>query len=416
MKWGSIIPPIAVIGLILIGQSRESYSQQVPPEPHRHPGNFAKVEQMVDDISSEQSASAEEKVRSFGYIMANLKWPQNTPITICFLQPAVPNETSSPETINRIVGLMQQWVQPGFANLKLDFGSPDSWRRCSPGVASDIRIGFDPNSSNGPRWSIVGHDLGAAADQPTANFYFDHNMLAAASNSSLGYYFRYTILHETGHALGFIHEHQGGNCDGEFNFQKLYQYYGWTEKMINDNFRHLSDPKVAELTPYCRGSVMNYVVDPAYYIKGAASICYTPPVSQLAECDQKTAAVAYPGSAASQILGAGQVHSMIATAMGDEPTSTDQRRLLVRAARDVAEKAALPDHIINNLKQASDATDLQNSNELQNTQLALGQIVSQSAVAGGGSALAPNMTLAPPSVTEQKAILKITEALRPDIP
>jgi hypothetical protein len=107
---------------------------------------------------------------------------------------------------------------------------------------------------------------------------------------------------------------------------------------------------------------------------------------------------------------------MISTAMGDEPTSTDQRRFLVRTAMKIAEKAALPDQIINNLKQASSATDLQNSNELQNTQLSLGQIVSQSAVAGNGSALAPNMTFVPPSIAEQKAIIKITEALRPDGP
>jgi TPR repeat protein len=236
-----------------------------------------------------------------------------------------------------------------------------------------------------------------------------------ARNSPLVNYFPYTILHEFGHALGLIHEHQGGNCQNEFNFQSLYKYYGWSQKMIDANFKHISDPRVSQLTPYCRGSVMNYVVDAAYYNKGAASVCYTPPVSQLADCDRQTATIAYPPPGPAKFLAAAQAHAIVATATGETPANAEQRRRLVSAAAQAAEKAALPDQIVAPLKRASEAADPQNSADLKDASLSLAQFVAQnSASSGSNGTSGPGIALAPPGPDEQKSIVRITETLKPD--
>jgi len=378
-------------------------AQVVPPEPHRHPGNFAAIEQLVTEINSAEKSEQINKMRNFGYIMARLKWSQSRPVKICFIDPAVSNETSSPKTIERIITLAMKWVQPSYANLTLDFGPPSARRRCSSADNGDIRIGFDPKSPYGPNWSVVGNDSSIPPDKPTANFYFE-------PDSGLAYYFPYTILHEFGHALGLIHEHQGGNCEGEFDFTLLYQYYGWTKEQIDANFRHLTNPGIVQLTPYCKGSIMNYVVDKAYYYQKTASVCYTPPISQLAECDQKTASVAYPPVVAAQSQAASQVYSIV-EASTDDTLPNEQKKLLLAGAADVAQKAGLPDQLVDLIKRtAEDPTSFTDST-IRDLRLTLSNI-SKITVGGAASGpAAPNILMPAPSPAEKKLIVNIFKSL-----
>lgn len=47
------------------------------------------------------------------------------------------------------------------------------------------------------------------------------------------------VLHEFGHALGCVHEHQSPNANIQWNVPLLYQYYaqtnGWSPEMVDRN-------------------------------------------------------------------------------------------------------------------------------------------------------------------------------------
>ncbi|HKP85668.1 MAG TPA: M12 family metallopeptidase [Blastocatellia bacterium] len=100
-------------------------------------------------------------------------WPNGTTLNIRFI-----NGTSSQQNI--VKQFAPQWAS--FANLKLVFGNaPDA----------QIRIAFNDNDG---AWSYIGTDcLNIPRDQPTLN---------------LGWQDEGVVLHEFGHALGMIHEHQ----------------------------------------------------------------------------------------------------------------------------------------------------------------------------------------------------------------
>jgi matrixin len=99
------------------------------------------------------------------------------------------------------------------------------------GSVSDIRISFLPD---GTTWSYIGNTAqNVAQDEATINFgWFDENTTEPDE-------FRRVILHEFGHALGLIHEHQSPAAVINWNKTAVYQFYfdhfGWSHNKVNDN-------------------------------------------------------------------------------------------------------------------------------------------------------------------------------------
>ncbi len=69
-------------------------------------------------------------------------------------------------------------------------------------------------------------------------------------------------LHEFGHALGLLHEHQSpeSKCENEFDWPRVHSYakrnWGWDEATVKDNFSpYISDPRL-RTTPYDRNSII----------------------------------------------------------------------------------------------------------------------------------------------------------------
>ena len=64
----------------------------------------------------------------------------------------------------------------------------------------------------------------------------DFDMLPALDD-----YSKVVVIHEFGHALGLVHEHQssGSPCDGEFNLPAVKQLTGWNDQQIKTNFAML---------------------------------------------------------------------------------------------------------------------------------------------------------------------------------
>ncbi|MNJ37472.1 Astacin (Peptidase family M12A) [compost metagenome] len=75
--------------------------------------------------------------------------------------------------------------------------------------------------------------------------------------------FEQIVLHEFGHALGLLHEHQHPDADIPWDIPKVYAYYaamGAEEAMVNEMvLKKLEDDSLRKL-PYDRHSIMHYPI------------------------------------------------------------------------------------------------------------------------------------------------------------
>ena len=121
------------------------------------------------------------------------KWDAGEIITVSFLD-------GDPAVQSRVRAVAQEWTAPGMANLTLSF------RRDT--TDTDIRISFQFVGS----WSVVGKTCrNVPAPKATMNYGW---LTPASTDDEL----RRVVLHEFGHALGLIHEHQ--NPAGGINWDR----------------------------------------------------------------------------------------------------------------------------------------------------------------------------------------------------
>ena len=143
-----------------------------------------------------------------------LRWPGGKTVTVCMQQRSKPLRTL-------IARVAMEWLKRK-PNIFLDFGSLDDPRRCDdPSAPYDIRVADNPDSPLSPFWSWIGQEalqhrgewtmdlgFGDGADRDAA----EALVWAAAGDTKSRNYFHFLVLHEFGHALGALHEHQFGTC------------------------------------------------------------------------------------------------------------------------------------------------------------------------------------------------------------
>ncbi len=127
-------------------------------------------------------------------LVKGAKWPAGSVITISFLD-------GDPAVQQKVKKVALQWAGPRMANLSLDFRKDTT--------NTDIRISFKYSGS----WSTIGTTCRFVTDktEPTMNY----GWLDA---STPGDEVQRVVLHEFGHALGLIHEHQ--NPGGKINWNR----------------------------------------------------------------------------------------------------------------------------------------------------------------------------------------------------
>jgi sRNA-binding regulator protein Hfq len=168
--------------------------------------------------------------------------------------------------INKIKHYAEEWTQ--YANIKFSYVNSLN--------ESDIRISFTPGGS----WSYIGRDaLSIAKHLPTLNFgWFDRSTSEPE--------FRRTTLHEFGHALGAIHEHQ--HPEGGINWNKpaVYSYYmnppnNWSRQQVDRNiFQKYSVDQFVLICPYDMNSIMHYPI-PQEFTLDNYSVGWNTSLSQL---------------------------------------------------------------------------------------------------------------------------------------
>jgi len=146
----------------------------------------------------------------------------------------------------------EEWTQ--HANIHFDFVDG----------SAEIKVAFDPGGS----WSKLGRDaLSVPFDFATMNF----GWLADDTDESE---FSRVILHEFGHALGLIHEHQSPAAGIAWDREKVYEHFaatdGWDRGMVDEQVFTRYAVSQTNFSAFDPNSIMEYSIPAALTLDGHA--------------------------------------------------------------------------------------------------------------------------------------------------
>ena len=190
-------------------------------------------------------------------------WPNGSTIRIGFIN-------GSAAQMNMVQQFSVQWMQ--YTNLTFQFG----------GLAgAQVRVAFNDDGA----WSYIGTDaLGIATNEPTLN---------------LGWQDEGVVLHEFGHMIGLIHEHQSpvGNSiqwnKPVVNASLSGPPNNWTQQMIDHNMYDKYDLNQINGSQFDSKSVMLYSFPASWTLNGF----HSDPNDVLSAVDKQFAASVYPKAA-----------------------------------------------------------------------------------------------------------------------
>jgi hypothetical protein len=186
----------------------------------------------------------DDKLRSA--VIRNKLWNIGQVIRVKFL-----DSLSNPLRL-RIEKAAREWEL--YANVRIQFV-----RRGK----AEIRIGLNPREGS---WSYMGRDaLFLDSLSKTMNFGW-------FNDRTPDYEIRRTTLHEFGHALGLIHEHQHPQQNIQWDVEKVYAYYaqtqGWNRQDVDQNLFRKYNSVQTQFCKYDPLSIMHYPVSKQLTLDG----------------------------------------------------------------------------------------------------------------------------------------------------
>lgn len=181
-------------------------------------------------------------------VLNSALWDQHYTIPVSFMG-------GVPTLHERIAAVAREWEQ--HANLRFDFLAPQ------PG---EIRIAFEPGRGS---WSYLGTECRQIPlHRPTMNFGW---LTPASTDDDV----RRVVLHEFGHALGLIHEHQSPSKPIRWNREAVIADLGgppnnWDIARIENNIFKLYALTAVTATPVDPDSIMMYPIPAAWTLGGEA--------------------------------------------------------------------------------------------------------------------------------------------------
>jgi serralysin len=186
--------------------------------------------------------------RTRAALLNEFKWQPGTQVKVRFME-------GDPPLQERVRQVAEEWTGPQMANLGLQFVDSDD---------ADIRVAFEQGNGS---WSYLGTMCQQIpAGEPTMNYGW---LTPDSSDDEL----RRVVLHEFGHALGLIHEHQSPNRPIAWNRAAVIADLSgppnnWDLETIEHNIFERYDPEKISSTPVDPLSIMMYPIPASWTTDG----------------------------------------------------------------------------------------------------------------------------------------------------
>lgn len=222
------------------------------------------------DLVKARTLEKSDTISQKGVLVKTYKWDNGQTIRIKFLN-------GDEYVQKKVKEYASEWLK--YANLKFQYVASNQ--------KADIKIGINWKEYNGS-WSYFGKNcLNTKNDQPTM-------ILGGLSKSTPYSVFRRTVLHEFGHALGLVHEHQSPKANIVWNEDAVYAFMkneGWTEDEIKSDYLSKWSSDNTNSSAYDPYSIMHFEI-PASFTKNHYSVGI---MSVLSEGDKSFVRQQYPG-------------------------------------------------------------------------------------------------------------------------
>jgi Astacin (Peptidase family M12A) len=221
---------------------------------------------MDTSLSAEKMSKLSEAPRMA--ILRFKAWTPGRTLNVSFLD-------GNPVVQEKVISYAKEWTK--YANIKFEFVQANN---------ADIRVSFKEKGS----WSHIGRDaLAVPKNKPTVNF----GWLTPTTEDDE---YSRVVIHEFGHALGCVHEHQNPSGKIKWNKPVVYEYFEgppnkWTKEEIDHNLFERYSKNITNYTKLDPESIMLYPVPAQFTLDNKA---IGGDNKALSVTDKKFIAIQYP--------------------------------------------------------------------------------------------------------------------------